>query len=401
MARIQRKKPPRHRLFPDTNVLWHEFKDVPVAPDFSEFWETHSTTFDIDLCLPDVVFEELLYQHTSTALKVLERADKQFSTVASIAASKYQHRVKPDRVKRDVRAKMDRWVNEMHASILPTPTSSIDWQLLISNAVWRKPPFIEGKDRDSEKGFRDALILETFAASVIAEPKVNAVLITGDTVLRSAAKARLKKTLNASIYESLEEFSSVLRLLDQELTEEFVRSIQRKARRKFYSDDDQNSLLLRERLVTKIREQFEQEFEPPQLRAGIRGLAGLGGISSAKPGVWKAVTDESIWIKAPSFVEREDESTFVWKSSITFFQLFQYSGRSLPSTLLTSNPRDGQRNLRKMEYSVIWSSKVSKDGRFRSIEVRKFSLAERTFELPTDEDINRYDLDAEPSEDDG
>jgi hypothetical protein len=86
MKRIAKPNPPEHIVLVDTNILWHEDKSHVVNPDFDTFWDTYSPSFPMKLILPDVVRGELLFQQTTSALKLLEKANQDLSDVSRITA---------------------------------------------------------------------------------------------------------------------------------------------------------------------------------------------------------------------------------------------------------------------------------------------------------------------------
>jgi hypothetical protein len=70
----------------------------------------------------------------------------------------------------------------------------IDWPALIDNAVWRLPPFspfgTEPK-QTTEKGFKDALILETLLAFQKDAQDREIVFVCADALLSDSAISRL------------------------------------------------------------------------------------------------------------------------------------------------------------------------------------------------------------------
>ncbi|MBE9582704.1 MAG: DUF4935 domain-containing protein [Proteobacteria bacterium] len=387
MPRITRKRPPKHILIPDTNILWHEKKDVCASPEFSKFWDDYGAKYEIELVLPDVVKGELLYQHTSSALTTLDRINTQFDNLSSYVSKNYKHRVNSKRVRDDVRAKFDSWILSLSAEVVETPVGQIDWGRIVQDAIWRRPPFTEDKDKKNEKGFRDALILETVCFVADKRQDTDIAFVSNDGTLIAAAKDRLKNKKQCSFYETLDELSSFLRLMDEELTNEFVQAIQKRARAKFHTEKDPSCLIYREKIIDKIRDQYAHEFASPVPMRSL-GQALSGGLFSVKEN-WEGYGEEGIWIRAPSFVELQGESDFMWDSRVTFVQLFRYSGPG-GGGLLGGMTVPGQENLRKLEFRVIWKAQVGKDARFRKMELVDILLAEKKFEPATEKEKERY-----------
>ena len=386
MKKIARQRPPRHILIPDTNILWHEKKDVCVHPDFDSFWGEYGSKYEIELAIPSVVLGELMYQHTSSALTTLERINSQFSNLSSYSKNNYTHKITDRQVRNDIKAKFDAWMSSSSAILVETPVATIDWSSLINNAIWRIPPFTEDNNKEIEKGFRDALILETVCFIVDFREGTDIVFITDDKLLLTAAKTRLKHKVH--LYDTLDEFSSYLRLLDEELTNKFVQDLQKRAREKFHGKNN-SGLLYREKLVTKIREQFGAEFRPP---AYIRSLGQALAIRPQSTNeAWERYSSEGIWIKAPRFVSLENENIFTWDSRITFVQLFRV-GEIGPGGLLGNMVPQWEEKLRKLNFQVIWKAHVGRDARFLKMEVVEINLADKTFEPATADEIRLYQI---------
>lgn len=387
MPKIKRKVIPKHILIPDTNVLWLESKDECVSPDFIKFWTEHSSKYEIELALPDVVKGELLYQQTSSALTILNRINSQFDNISSIANRKYKHRLTAQRVKDDVKNRLDSWASSVSAKEISPPVDEIDWKSMMHNSIWRLPPFSETKDKKSEKGFRDALILETICAFCKAQNNIDVAFVSDDRLLSSTLKDRLKNNKKISIFESLEEFSSYLRLTDEKLTNEFVQAIQKRARVKFHSAKDSTCLIDREHIVETIWEKYSDKFEGPSYGLSIRNAL-INPVGNEK-GRWVEQSKESVWIRAPRFLALENKNIFRWDSRVIFAQLFRYDGPG-HGTLLGGHIEKDQENLRKLEFKVVWSAVVGKDARFNKMTVESIDFEEKTFEHATEEDRERY-----------
>jgi hypothetical protein len=102
----------------------------------------------------------------------------------------------------------------------------VDWANLLKRAVQRQPPFEKG---DSEKGFRDAIILETFLQlhqklNVLAPDQL--VLLSGDLLLKRAAEQALNKNPEVLLIDSIPKLETHLVALatqiDQNEAEQMV-----------------------------------------------------------------------------------------------------------------------------------------------------------------------------------
>lgn len=386
MAKIRRKLPPKHILVPDTEVLWHDEKDVAVSPNFTAFWEEYGDRYEIELAIPSVVFGELVYQHTTSALKALERANHQFDRLSAIANNNYKHKIGEGKVRRDVEKKLRNWSTSIGATIVETPVDSIDWSELIDSALWRKPPFLE--DKKTEKGFRDSLILETVCDISKGSPDPNVVFISGDTLLIQGCDRKRTDGAQFATHESITGFSSFLRLLDEELTKDFVTSIQARARTKFHSDGDDSCLVYREDLISKIREDHADDLNNPDNDGNVGGLL-TAALTIPTGSKWAPVSEERVWIVTPSFIRIDGKHDFVWESQILFVRLYEFTGRT--TGLLSPIARE--RRLLRVSFDIVWTARVDSSGRFRRMTVNSVELDAKTFKAPSSDEIRRYMLD--------
>lgn len=393
MARIQRTKPRKHLVVADTNILWHKDKAFVVNPDFDSFWDKHATTFGLKLVVPATVRGELLFQQTTSALKALAKATEGLQDAATVAATRYQHRVTESRVARDVERRFDRWLKRRKGQLVSVPFAKVAWHDMAEEAIWRKGPFApDPKLPDGEEGFRDALILET-VADIAGSPPADCQIafLCNDNLLRSVAEKRLAGVACLSCYDSVADFSSYLRLSQEKLTKAFVQAIRSRAKAKFYTKDDPTCLYTAKALIADIKQRFPEafgwhgEFDTPPLTPLLR--TSLFASLSQNP-EWTASSREAIWLGNPEFVRLDGERDFHWSSTITFVQVF----RQQPTTTLLAITSGAEERLRILEFAVSWHSVVKADGRFQSFALDAISESDRSFAPATSEDLQRYRL---------
>ena len=114
------------------------------------------------------------------------------------------------------------------------------------------------RDKDKEKGFRDALILETVASECAKAANETVIFICNDHLLRTATEERLKTSKRFLAFESLADFGAYLTLTQQQLTDAFVKAIQGHARRKFYTKGDPNCVYAKFGVSAAVLEKFEE-----------------------------------------------------------------------------------------------------------------------------------------------
>ena len=122
MGRIRKEKPKPHILIPDTSAIWHEDKHHCVDPEFDSFWAAYADQFGFELVIPEVVRGELLFQHTTSAIKSLRRANQAISDIVRVTQRQYSHRITEQRVKHEVEHKFRQWELKHHAKNLKQPS---------------------------------------------------------------------------------------------------------------------------------------------------------------------------------------------------------------------------------------------------------------------------------------
>lgn len=109
--------------------------------------------------------------------------------------------------------------------------STVHWDDVIYRAAFRLAPFQVG---DAEKGFRDAVVLETFCQLYetlgISEPS-QLVLVTSDKLLREALTERLGNRPGVVFHENIESLETSIVALSTEYDQKLAQEIVLTARR--------------------------------------------------------------------------------------------------------------------------------------------------------------------------
>jgi hypothetical protein len=383
MPKVKRAPPPPHLVVVDTNILWDKDKKLPVSAAFDEFWNRNSPRIPMSLRVPEVVFGELHFQQTTSAVKTLCNITEGFAEISGITNAAYSHKLNEATIKAQVKTKLEKWMHGHAGSVAYTPVAHIDWAAVVEAAIWRKPPFtFDAKDKNNEKGFRDAVILETLVhLCTAADPDNTVIFVCNDYLLRTTSEQRLKVHKNYLAFESLADFEAYVNLTQQKLTNAFVKSIQGHARKKFYAKGDVNCIFNR----LAIRETIQKDFGDA-LKLQDPGAVPMGLLSTViSPLNWK-VARQFILIRSTQFVRLEGEREFHWVSGVDILRLFQRD---------SSGPSTGVLPLQKLQrvaFSVHWKANVKTDGRFHDTEISSIELGETESREATPENIEEWRL---------
>jgi hypothetical protein len=385
MPKVKRTPPPTHWVVVDTNILWDKDKKLPVNQAFDAFWKQNSTLVPMALYLPEVVLGELHFQQATSALKALSTINESFTELSGIADSPYSHKCNEATLKVQVKGKLDRWLKTHGGQVLPTPSGQIDWASLIESAIWRKPPFtFDPKDAKNEKGFRDALILET-VTHTCAGLKDNNILIfvCNDYLLRTTAEARLKSSSKFLAFESLTDFGSYINLTQQQFTNAFVKSIQNHARAKFYAKGDQTTIYFKHELSKRILNEHSAVLELKDSSHGAISLLAQA-IGTTAPEV--KLLRQMFLIGSTQFSALVNDRTFHWTSHIDVVRLYEQQQQEglIASTM---PPRS---RIQVVGFDVAWRANVKSDGRFHDIEVGELRPKDTQVLEATEENLRRW-----------
>ncbi|MEK6634813.1 MAG: PIN domain-containing protein [Planctomycetota bacterium] len=383
MPRIRKQKPPPHIVFVDTSTLWHDDKQFVVDPKVDAFWEKYSQSFALELSIPEVVRGELLFQQSTSAQNNLRKANDAIKEISKITTKNYSHRISESRIKTEVEKKFDRWVSKCKAKILYTPTNTIDWKNLINKSIWRKPPFpFDKKNIDGEKGFRDALILETIIHHYLQKKgNVHFAFLCKDKLLRETAESTLSQDHCFNVYEFIDDFKTYLDLTKGNLEDYFIKALVKRASEKFFMADDSGCLYYRENIQNVLQDKYKKFFDNPRISL-------LPSMLSPGLREWTPIENGRFVKHRAQFVKSEGTRKYIWLSVVTFVQQFQRSSL-VPSAL---DSTEMQERLLLLPFHITWSSNVTNDGRFRDYNLLNHELKNNEFRMPTDEDRKNWDL---------
>lgn len=386
MPKIKLEPVPKHIVIPDTNILWDKDKKNAVASDFEQFWQRSSSVIPLKLVIPEVVLGELQFQQATSGIKCATSISEQMSELTGITQKKYEINLDHARIRKQVGEKLKKWVASRAGTIFSTPLTTINWGQLHEDAIWRNPPFtFDPKDKDNEKGFRDALILETVCA--ICEDNIgfgiNIVFLCNDHLLRKTTEVRQKNNKALLTFESILDFESYIKLTQESLADKFVKSIQAHARSKFYSPNDKACIYFRDNIRQAINEKFAADLRSPIEPARSAGLLGIMPTPN-----W-SIIDERWWVNATRFDELVRPREYHWISRVTSARLLV--GPPVGNGLIIGRSSI-QEEIEVIGFDVRWKANVKADGRFHDITVLDIIKSELSQNPASDELLNQWRL---------
>ena len=152
------------RVIFDTNALHTQVPSDLVNAETRKLIQVNSNHPDLKLAwyLPEVVVFERHYQMRTRADDLL-RAFQKMDAILGIGI-----KLSSDQLVSRIDAVIESQMAELKLNRLTISPNVVDWHRVIRDASLRAPPFQAG---ETEKGFRDAMILETFLQLVEAAPR--------------------------------------------------------------------------------------------------------------------------------------------------------------------------------------------------------------------------------------
>ena len=397
---VKRKSPVPRIVTLDTNILWHQDKSFIVSPDFEAFWTKNSKLIPLELVISDVVLGELKFQQATSAVKKLKIITDSFLQISKITGNQHNHKISDDILRDQVCAKIDRWLEELGGSVEPIPHSEIDWQMLASAAIWRQSPFTFDTDNSkNEKGFRDALILETVMKIVSRNRTTNkkVVFVCHDTLLREAFKARVVNENHVQVFETLNDLEADIHLNQQDLTEKFVKEIQYRAAQKFWDRDTASGIYVKDEIYKSILSKFAKEINEP---LSVTKPAKLGSLLA---GFLPKLTQNRPFIGTTQFRNLVQPNEYHWASQVIFAQLFLTQTLPTPTPTadlafglggsgygFTGQPENYMKDVRLVNFDILWKAKVKSDGSFHDVSLKEIKYSGSISDETSDEILKRW-----------
>lgn len=219
----------------DTNAVWQDQSPVHLfRKEVSDLLKEGKTFVDLELnwLIPDLVRKERECQLHKLAVEKLLKPISHIETLTgnplNLDSAALLLRVKSLIIKQ---------ATTLGVKFVPLKTEDVDWPMLLDAACTRCAPF----STEGEKGFKDAMIAETFYQIVSDTsqhlPDSRIVLIAKDSLLCQAVSERLKGHKQVEVLPSVSELRSLLNTLSSQFNEAQMTALRKEAEKLFYGED--------------------------------------------------------------------------------------------------------------------------------------------------------------------
>ncbi|MGN8190550.1 PIN domain-containing protein [Burkholderia sp. 22088] len=233
----------------DTNALFNKGYDVLMCPAASDLIGRHSVHGDLDVrwVIPDIVRGEREYQMRNEYRNIsshITRAERLFGG---------QWGITQDAVDRRIAERINDELAALHIEVVPCDAGRVDWGDMMRRACFREPPFERGQ---TEKGFRDAVVCETFiqlASDLVGGDAI--VLVSNDQLIKEHIESRGVAGNRARVVDDLTALNDEIQLRVAHVDENTQALIEHRAQILFFdwdNRDDPSSLWARENLYDRI-----------------------------------------------------------------------------------------------------------------------------------------------------
>ena len=245
---------------------------------------------------------------------------------------------------------------------------------------------------NSEKGFRDSLILETLYEIWRQYSEAYIVFISNDELTRSVATEKKGQSAKRLIFPSLSDLHSHLKLLADEHNQKFVSAVLANVTLAFYKLNDPNCVYTKFNVPERIYKNHSPDLNPTFDPESARGVL-LPSLSSTegKPLLkfWNPLSEEKVFLGTTRFESVDLVGRYIWKSQVNFVRLYGYE--SLFPNQNNNLVQPATRRIRIAHFDVVWTSIVS-DAEISDPQIQEIVIVKKEFEIPTLEKCVQYNV---------
>jgi hypothetical protein len=366
---------PNYTVYFDTNTAYSKKPSDAVATNIVKAIATARQFASVDVRVPEVVLEELIYQQFSIAKAAAENLRKNLTTLMDVCGSAEIMPPTDNLIEIGIRKIFQKVCDENSISKIETPYERIDWKCVVSDSCWRRPPFEKPKSENdlAEKGFRDRMILETVIEDVRTIENGVVAFVSADNLLRSTfkAKAKVKAKCAVEVYSTFDELVGKLKLLRNTKSAEFSKEVLTKIASVFFDPDDSNCVAISQGVLKHLDEEYGNEMSRPLITqigtprytqtspaffTFTQPLAATSlpaGDWFKEMDRWTPVSELKFFTSPPIFQSGKGNGRYNWKSTVTLVRLLR---RTIPQ-LDQPYGRPDER-IKTKDVDVLWSCQI-------------------------------------------
>jgi hypothetical protein len=338
------------KIFSDTNIIHVKNAHQLIERTVAEYILEHRRIESVELkwMLPGMVVEERKHQMLQEARSLMPNIGKLESLIGhSLALS-------DDILKDRIESKISKTLDEYQVEVIDLVDEDVDWKNIISRSSKRLPPFEMSGEK--EKGFRDAIIAETFFQEVGRSPTTPRncllVMVTGDKRLNDYICERTSELNNVRVFESLDKLKAFLNIVASEVEEAFVKELEEKANKVFWDYDKSDGLYSKEKIYTKLTSDFSKEDSSTL----------LDEYENSYKNITRIMLDDLSFIK-------KVKQTVTWSKLVRFEYEIRQRSSIKSESLKSKDNEDVVVAMGSDVYQVVWQHQISTKNNIRNAKV--------------------------------
>ena len=253
-------------IFSDTNSIYTNSSYFLLSRESKEIINESQAIkeFQVDWYIPQIVFDERVFQ---TAKKAREHLD---------SALKIHHLVKVSDIPHEELVKKIQNHFKKELTMLPVKIarlnfSKVKWKDIVNASVYREPPF---QDDTKEKGFRDSIILETFLNYYLKNNSIHRIfmLLSNDNKLLEALEKRVIKigANNIVMKRSIDKVHEFINLNKYNLYKDQINRLKPKALLAFYNPEIESGLIIDQKIIDALADKYPESINDLYGHANFR-----------------------------------------------------------------------------------------------------------------------------------
>lgn len=209
--------------------------------------------FKLDLSISVITADERKYQLVQKAKKLKAKVEAGCRFFGAEAPSF------PINLEEFVSGQFENRCEQSGVSVIGLSHSSVAWDKMITASLSRQPPF----SLDGEKGFRDALVIQTiaqFVENLPSDPRdCQIVIVSQDKLFAQAIETRFSSSRNVYWIETRERLAEWVQALSAGLSADQLEQLLDCADLLFVNETWTDGLWIREGIEERITNQFSQD----------------------------------------------------------------------------------------------------------------------------------------------
>ena len=266
---------PSYTVLLDTNCAFSPKPENAVSEGLLKAIGKIRRLAAVKFLMPEIVMLELAYQQFRVAEQACSNLVKNAATIKAATSIETAHPPTNQNLRDSAKAEIQRVLIEAEIILIPTPFESIDWKSVVEDSCWRNSTFESPPDEELlfEKGFRDRIILESLLAALRNSPADHSVVVSGDKLLRKAAKERCKSAkLTPDFHDTIGIFLEQVQLLNKTKSEGFTKRVFGTISKYFNTSGSKVCVFKSCNLAESLVAKFGAELRDPNLFSAYREI---------------------------------------------------------------------------------------------------------------------------------